>query len=94
LELAKAIPISLRAEKPRGGAPVQIDFVHFFGQGTILPIPHGKSVLVVSASIPLGRTQPGYSDARIERLKADAKQFVTDNYLADFVMTQGAVQHA
>jgi hypothetical protein len=68
---------------------MEADFVHSFGEGKILPIPHGKSVLIVSASIPLGRLQPGYSQARIDRLKADAQQFVTDNQLAEFVMTQG-----
>jgi hypothetical protein len=70
---------------------MQADFVHSFGEGEILPIPHGKSVLIVSAAIPLGRLEPGYSQTRIDRLKADAKQFVTDNQLADFVMTQGRV---
>lgn len=70
---------------------MQADFVHSFGEGKILPIPHGRSVLVVSASIPLGRLQVGYSQARIDRLKADARQFVADHQLEDFVMTQGQV---
>jgi hypothetical protein len=73
---------------------MQPDFLHSFGKGKILPIPHGKSVLVVSATIPLGRFQHGYSQQRIERLKADAQQFVTDHQLEDFVMTQGQVAAA
>ena len=70
---------------------MQADFVHSFGEGKILPIPHGRSVLVVSASIPLERLQVGYSQARIDRLKADARRFVADHQLEDFVMTQGQV---
>jgi hypothetical protein len=70
---------------------MQIDFVHPFGAGVISPVPNGVGVLVISATIPLDRLQPGYNSSRIERLQADARKFVADNQLADYVMTQGRV---
>jgi hypothetical protein len=70
---------------------MQVEFVHAFGEGKIMPIPNGKGVLIVAASIPLGRLELGYSQGRVERLAADARQFASDNQLDDFVMTQGRI---
>jgi hypothetical protein len=52
---------------------VELEFVHPYGEGKVSPAPvSGRRVLFVSAKIPLGRLEVGYSEGKVRRLHDDA----------------------
>lgn len=71
---------------------MELEFVHPYGEGKVSPAPvSGRRVLFVSAKIPLGRLEVGYSEGKVRRLHDDAKRYIKENDIEGLVIGQGQV---